>query len=271
MHEMPSRGIRLARVARWLVIGVMALIPFGGTLFWYFRDHPAFHVVAVRVYGAERVPQRELAQLTEIDRGVSLFRIDVDRVRTRVMQHPWIKDALVRRLYPNELELIVYERKPTAVLESDHTYLIDSEGYVLAEAGPRERAGLPQLVGKLTQPLRTGERVMQPGVAASLRVLAQVQASPFFRDTAITQVEIAGPERLVLQTRVGRLVVGASVSEIEEKLGLLPAIGETIRKNARRVEYIDLSFANQIVVKTAGIVKSAGRQQKRGSMGGQAK
>ena len=68
--------------------------------------------MAVRVYGAERVAQAELIQLAQITRGTSLLRINVERVRRQIMQHPWIRDALVRRVYPNELEVIVYERRP---------------------------------------------------------------------------------------------------------------------------------------------------------------
>ena len=35
--------------------------------------------------------------MAQIARGMSLLRINVERVRTRLLQHPWIRDALVRR------------------------------------------------------------------------------------------------------------------------------------------------------------------------------
>lgn len=264
-----ARGARLVQVAMWLGLGLTGLGGLGGVAFWYFRDHPSFHVAAVRVYGAERVPQRELVELAKIDRGVSLFRIQLDRVRARVLKHPWIRDAVVRRLYPNEIELIVYERKPAAILESGQVYLIASDGYVLGEVNKGRRGDLPLLVAKLAHSLTPGEHVRHPGVVASLAILTQLQTSPFFRDTVITQVEIASAERLVLHTRMGKLVVGPSVAEVEEKLSLLPAIGEVIRKNAQRVAYIDLSFADRIVVKGTRAEHRAGRLRERGSGGGQ--
>ena len=257
---MRLRGGWLVKIGTWVGLSLSGLVVLGALAFWYLRDHPYFYVVAVRVYGAERVPQRDLIELAQIDRSVSLFRISLERVRARVLKHPWIREALVSRLYPNEIELIVYERKPAAILESEQPYLIASDGYVLGEASQGARGGLPLLVGKLAQPLTPGERVMHPGVAASLAILAQAQTSRYLRDTVITQIDIASPERLVLHTRAGKLVVGPSVAEVEEKLSLLPAIGEVIRKKAQRVTYIDLSFADRIVVKA---VQAAERRAQR--------
>src|SRR5262245_20567001 len=116
------------RLLSWLVPGVVLALFLGGTFFWFIRDHAAFQVLTVRVYGAEHVSQAELIQLAQIGHGTSLLRLNVESVRRRIMQHPWIREALVRRVYPNELEVIVYERRPAALLDSGHGYLIDSEG-----------------------------------------------------------------------------------------------------------------------------------------------
>lgn len=258
------------RLAGWSVLSLVVAGLIAGGLFWFLRDHSYFHVVMLRIYGIERVTQQEVSQLAQIGRGVSLLRIDVDVVRARVMRHPWIKEVLVRRVYPNELELIVYERTPVAILERGRSYLIDIEGYVLGEAHARERGGLPRVEGKGAQPLTPGQRIMDPGLEAGLGMLAQMQLHPAFRDSGITRVDIASGERLVLQTRMGRLVVGPSVGALEEKYSLLPTIGDIVRKNAQRVESIDLTYTDQIVVKATRATQGPGRLQKRETGGGQA-
>ena len=53
----------------WLMLGLGLALLLGGGLFWFIRDHAAFHIVAVRVYGAEHVPQAELIQLAADRRG----------------------------------------------------------------------------------------------------------------------------------------------------------------------------------------------------------
>jgi cell division protein FtsQ len=255
----------------WLAPCLAVVVLLGGGIFWFIRDHSAFHIVAVRVYGAEHVPQPELIQLAQINRDMSLLRLNLERVRMRLMQHPWIRDALVRRAYPNELEVIVYERRPSAVLESGSGYLIDGEGYLLSQATPAEVASLPRLVAKLSHTPSMGERLTDPAVTAGLRLLGYAHDSPFFRNTIITHIDIMNPERFVVQTRRGKFIVGSSLIGVDAKLEFLPAIDEVLRSSTRRAEYIDISVENQIVVKTsARTTQGAGRLQRRGGSSGQA-
>jgi cell division protein FtsQ len=270
----PKAGVRLSWpiwLITWLAPCLIVVVLLGSGIFWFMRDHSTFHVVAVRVYGAERVPQPELIQLAQISRGMSLLRIDVEGVRTRLMQHPWIRDALVRRVYPNELEVIVYERRPYAVLDSSSGYLIDGDGYLLSQATPAEAANLPRLVARLSHTPSQGERLTDPDVKAGLRLLGHAHDSPFFRHTVITQIDIMTPERFVVQTRRGKFIMGPSLVGIDAKLEFFPAIEEALRSSARRAEYVDVSGENQIVVKTsARTTQGAGRLQRKGGSSGQA-
>jgi cell division protein FtsQ len=258
------------RLLTWLLLGLGLVTVLGGTLFWFIRDHATFHIVAVRVYGAERVPQAELIQLTQIAGGTSLLRTDVERIRMQIERHPWIREALVRRVYPNELEVIVYERRPTATLESGNVYLIDREGYVLGPATPAQIANLPRLVARFSQPIALGERLTDPSLQAGLRLLSEAHDSPFFRETVISHIDIISPERFLVRTPRGNLVVGQSLVGIDHKLELLPMLDEALRSRARRAEYVDISVENQIIVKTiTRTTQGAGRLQRKGGNSGQ--
>jgi cell division protein FtsQ len=270
----PQAGSRLPwpmRLITWLAPGLVLVMVLGGGLFWFIGDHSTFHVVAVRLYGAERVPQAELIQLAQITSGMSLLRINIERVRTRIMQHPGIRDALVRRVYPNELEITVYERRPYAILGSGSGYLIDGEGYLLSQATPAEAASLPRLIAKLSHTPSPGERMIDPAVKAGLRLLDQARDSLFFRHTVITHIDVMNTERFLVQTQRGQFIVGASLVGVDEKLEFLPAIDEALRTSARRAEYVDVSVENQIVVKTsARTTHGADRLQRRRGGSGQA-
>jgi cell division protein FtsQ len=259
------------RSITWFAPSLAVIGLFGGGLFWLIRDHSTFHVVAVRVYGAERVPQPELIQLAQISRGMSLLRINVERVRMRLLQHPWIRDALVRRAYPNEVEIIVYERHPYAVIESGGGYIIDNVGYVLSQATPADTSRFPRLIVHLSELPVLGKQLTAATVEAGLRLLGYAHDSPFFRDTVITQIDIMNSERFVIHTPRGKFIVGSSFVDSEAKLAFFPTIDEALRSNGRRVEYVDVSLENQIVVKTAArTTQAAGRLQRRGGSSGQA-
>jgi cell division protein FtsQ len=252
----------------WVAPVIVLLILLGGGLFWFLRDHSAFHITRVRVYGAERVPQQELIQLAQISRDTSLLRLNIERVRRRIMQHPWVREALVRRMYPSELEVIVYERRPAAILGSEPGYVVDAEGYLLGPATAADLASFPRLASRSVPPPMAGARITEPAVKAGLRLLSQAQDSAFFRNTVITHIDIMNPERFLVQTQRGRFVVGADLTGIEGKLDFFPAIDEVLRTRARHAEYIDVSVANQIVVKTsARTTQGSGRLQRRGGSG----
>jgi cell division septal protein FtsQ len=258
------------RLISWLVPSLMLVLLLGGGFFWFIRDHAAFHVAAVRVYGAERVPQADLIQLTQITGGTSLFRINVEHVRTQIMEHPWIREALVRRVYPNALEVIVHERRPTAVIEAGGGLLIDAEGYLLSQATPAEAANLPRLMGRLSHTPSPGQRLTDPVIQTALRLLEQARESLFFRDTVITHIDIINAERFLVRTPRGKFIVGDSLVGIDKKLEVFPVIDEALRSRARRAESIDLSVENQIIVKTiARTTQSAGRLQRKGGDSGQ--
>jgi cell division septal protein FtsQ len=258
------------RLISWLVPSLALAMLLGGGFFWFIRDHAAFHVAAVRVYGAERVPQTELIQLAQIPGGTSLLRINVERIRAQIKRHPWIREALVRRVYPNELEVIVYERRPTAVVESGNAYLIDGEGYLLMQASPAEAANLPRLVAVLPPTATPGERLADPAIQAGLSLLQQAHDSPFFRDTAISRIDLISADRFLVHTPRGKLIVGHSLAGIDQKLEFFPLLDEALRIRARRAEYVDVSIANQIIVKTtARTTPGAGRLQRKGGNSGQ--
>jgi cell division septal protein FtsQ len=264
-----ARIPRPMRLISWLAISLGLAMILAGGLFWFLRDHAMFHIVAVRVYGAERVPQTELIQLAQIAGGTSLLRIDIERTRARIMRHPWIREALVQRVYPDTLEVIVYERRPTAVLESGNGYLIDAEGYVLAQAAPAEAAHLPRLMAKLSHTAAPGERLADPAIHAALGLLHEANDSPFFREAVISHIDVISTERFLIKTPRGKLIVGHSLVGIDQKLEFFPVLDETLRSRARRAEYIDVSVENQIIVKTtARTPQGASRLQRKGGDSG---
>ena len=72
-------------------------------------------IESVRIEGALRHIERPVliaALADEIDGG--FFGVDVARVQRAALDLPWIKEAAVRRSWPNGLQVAVVERHPIA-------------------------------------------------------------------------------------------------------------------------------------------------------------
>jgi len=74
--------------------------------------------------------------------------VDVNRIRDRLMQFGWIKDARVSRRLPDTLVVDIVERTPAALWQdSGRLALIDGDGVVLDRVPVDKMPDLPLLIG----------------------------------------------------------------------------------------------------------------------------
>jgi cell division protein FtsQ len=75
--------------------------------------------------------------------------VDLELVRDRLLQYPWIEDARVSRRLPNTLVVNVVEREPAAVWQHKGVLmLIDEQGVSLESVSRDAMPDLPLLVGE---------------------------------------------------------------------------------------------------------------------------
>ncbi|MEM9591456.1 MAG: cell division protein FtsQ/DivIB [Pseudomonadota bacterium] len=108
-------------------------------------------------FGVERVVvegQRnatDFAITTALGAGPETFMLafDTDAAKDRLEAVPWIRHARVMRLLPSTLQVEIEERDPYAIWQNKRkTFVVDSEGVVLAPALPQAFPHLPLVVGE---------------------------------------------------------------------------------------------------------------------------
>lgn len=139
---------------------------------------------AIEIAGFEKASHRALLKAFEPDAGKGLIDVDVDARRTKLRTVEWVRDATVRRVWPNRIRVDIVERQPVAFLpvaagvtgrfNNPVTYqpmLIDEEGAVLSLKGGLP-ANLPLLIG-----VRREEDIerRRAGVKTMLRLLEELQ------------------------------------------------------------------------------------------------
>jgi cell division protein FtsQ len=113
----------------------------------------------IEVKGARNASKAAILRVFEDDRGKSVYRIDLEARRKRVRGVEWVQDAIVRRIWPNQIVVEVSERTPVAFIQlpagatgqfdapvSYHPALIDAEGYIL-KSHVGTMGSLPMLTG----------------------------------------------------------------------------------------------------------------------------
>lgn len=139
----------LVRAAVFGAGGLMVL----GLLAWVisaFTHAEMFRIDRVVVRGNERLPVGQVRALLDgIDRD-SVFWVDLEAYRARVLDSDWVADAVLWRVFPSTVEVRVTERTPLAVGRlNGHLFLVDATG-IIDSFGPQYREfDLPVVDGLL--------------------------------------------------------------------------------------------------------------------------
>jgi len=139
---------------------------------------------SIELTGVEKSSRRALLKAFEQDTGKGLIDVSLEDRRTRLRTVEWVRDASVRRVWPNSLRVDVTERQPVAFLpvaagvtgrfDSPVTFqpmLIDEDGAILSVRGAVPR-NLPLLIGVRREEDIEGRRT---GVRTMLRLVDELR------------------------------------------------------------------------------------------------
>jgi cell division protein FtsQ len=179
--------------------------------------------------------QAEVEAVAGIAPDEVLFSVDPTTVRDRVMSLPWVEGVLVRRLWPNQIQIVVQPRAATAVWQhKGRLAFIDVKGRIVGQASVANAKGLPLVTGasadvaapalfellatrrgvadrillaeriserRWTLKLRTGGLVLLPetGLAAALDTLESLQASHRLLDRTFARLDVRTPGVLLIR------------------------------------------------------------------------
>lgn len=103
----------------------------------------------VTVSGAMHMSERKILAIAGVDDKKSLPFFDVAQARARLEADPLIKQASVRKLYPNQIVIEIVERTPYAVWQKDgDVRAIAADGAPIDEVNDGRYADLPFVVGE---------------------------------------------------------------------------------------------------------------------------
>lgn len=168
-----------------------------------------FVVAQVRLDGVANQPRLDVYEAVLDGGSDSMLMLDLGSIRARLVALPWVKDAEVRRRWPDRLEVRLVERAPAALWQHrGRVRLIDSEGVVLPATDLAPFAKLPLLVGA-DAPAHAAEllRLVSAHPAIGDRLAAAIRVGGRRWDLRMTTGEtIALPEGAAATTALLRFV-----------------------------------------------------------------
>ncbi len=108
-----------------------------------------FRITMVAIQGRKQLSQDEVLAVGGVNGRSSLLFLDAASVRAKLKANPWISEATVLKLYPNQLRIDIVERSPFALWQKDgRLSVISDDGAVLEPYAAQRFLSLPLVVGK---------------------------------------------------------------------------------------------------------------------------
>jgi cell division protein FtsQ len=230
----------------FLVFGVTALVTLAG----WVGNHAMFAIRAITVLGDVSHNNAVTLRANVLPRlGGSFFTLDLAQARASFEAVPWVRQAVVRREFPNRLKVILQEHQAVAYwgAEGDSRLLNSFAEVFEANPGEVEHEMLPRLVGPAGQ---------EPQVLGMYRLL-----QPLFSDLdlSVDQLELTGRGSWVAQLDTGAVVELGRGSEAEvsaRTTRFLRTLTQVTARYSRRpdaVESADLRHPDGYALRLRGV------------------
>lgn len=190
--------------------------------------------------GNEHLSDEELAAMTGVKKGKNILTISNGGIYARMMESPWLRSVSVRKELPDVLHVLIKEAEPFALLDmKGHLFIVDDRGRMLEELRDSRVPFLPIISA---DPFRKREAFSE-----AINLVRAVKMSGLLSQKDHIEIIAQKPEEIMMN--IDGTVVKVGVGEYEEKLARLLELEEEIKKRQIPVDYIDLRFANKVIVK----------------------
>lgn len=127
----------------WGLVGLVALIVAGVWMHHFLFYSNYFVIQEWEIAGTQRLSHEEVRLLAagtnDDDSVLNLISYSPSDAEARLLEHPVIRDAHVRRVFPHRVRVTIEERRQTALHPGPQkTWLVDDEGALFAEATAAE-------------------------------------------------------------------------------------------------------------------------------------
>jgi len=127
----------------------------------------------VVVSGNQNATAVDLVSLSQLHRGQTIFSVPATLVRRRLEEHPWVKHASVRRVFPHTIQLVVEERHVIAWSQhpSENSRVAVADGGIIVGRDESITSSL-ELIGAAASGWERGDRILDSRVAELVAVLS---------------------------------------------------------------------------------------------------
>lgn len=258
---------KLGRIStfQWLKTGTLAAL----LLIFFVANGPAlireqlaasdfFKIRSLIINSWSAEATKRLTELAPISlHQSSLVGLDVKQIKTQIESDPWVKEANVKKDWPDTLVIEVVKRNKLALVnqgspEKPQLYYIDGDGTPFLAVNGAIDIDYPVITG--LERLETPESREQALKQINIFLATVGQNNPILPAQSVSEIHINGKSELVLYLVDHPFPIFLGKDKMEDKyknlvriLGMFYRAKDT-EKRLSRVEYIQMDYMNDKVL-----------------------
>jgi cell division protein FtsQ len=251
--------VKLMNVSATALLAAFSLMLLGAVVGWASRN-PVFAIHGITVSG-ELTHSNAITLRANVAPRLSgtFFTLDLTTARLAFEAVPWVRQAVVRREFPNRLKVLLQEHQAAAYWGTEgESRLVNNFGEVFeANVDEVEQEALPRLSGP------DGKAALVLGMYQVLRPLFEVM------DMKLDQVELSvhGGWRARLDSGAAIELGGGSVTEVlartQRFLKTLTQVTSRYGRKPDALETADLRHEEGYAIRLRGVTTLAANVQKK--------
>jgi cell division protein FtsQ len=212
----------------------------------------------IAVVGNERLSTGDVLAVLNGLRGESVIWADLNAWRRRLLASPWVRDAMLRRVLPSTVEVVVAERQPVGIGRIDgHVYLVDDRGAIIDDYGPQYTDFDLPIIDGLSPPDRPDASRNAARAELASRVITSLRPSPPILGR-LSQVDVHDAHNAAVVLKGDPAVIQLGEQEFLGRLQSYLELAPTLHDRVADIDSVDLRFDGRIYVRPVGKTAKAG-------------
>ncbi len=124
-----------------LTVAVISLISLASIFIHDFlTQSDYFNVREISISGIQQATEDEIISLANLKKGENIFELNLFAIEKKIVSHPWVKSARIKRDLPDKLVISIIEQQALAIVKIENLadILINVHGHPFKEYNPEK-------------------------------------------------------------------------------------------------------------------------------------
>ncbi len=207
---------------------------------------------SIKIEGKVLSSPAVILQEMQIQPGTSLLSVQPLKVEKALLQQPWIEQAQLIRIWPDQIHLKIREHQPIALVKLDHKlYLMDSKGILFKVMEPNDPHDFPVITGLQVEHFQRVEGIMTPLLAKVFDFIELLQEKNNYLNLAtISEIDVDSERGITIYPSELNLGVSIGFQGHSQKLANLQKVLPHLKQHGElaNIEKIDLNYPQRVLV-----------------------